>query len=158
MDLPARQQPNALQAKAQLQAMSAAAVEPIAVGLNAAVFAVQGDEPVVAVVPARREERSDGALPSGLFSPRQHDSLETALRFWVRHQTGIELASARQICTLGGCQGPAGEAQPQGFRSSPSAIWRSSLPTASTTATASAGAAGMPISPGRTGAAANRRA
>ncbi len=115
MDLPARQQPNALQAKAQLQAMSAAAVEPIAVGLNAAVFAVQGDEPVVAVVPARREERSDGALPSGLFSPRQHDSLETALRFWVRHQTGIELTSARQICTLGSCQGPAGEAQPQGL-------------------------------------------
>jgi len=115
MDLPARQQPNALQAKAQLQAMSAAAVEPIAVGLNAAVFAVQGDEPVVAVVSARREERSDGALPSCLFSPRQHDSLETALRFWVRHQTGIELASARQICTLGSCRDSAGEAQPQGL-------------------------------------------
>jgi hypothetical protein len=115
MDLPARQQPSVLLPKVQLQATAAAAVEPIAVGLNAAVFAVQGDEPVVAVVQARREERGDGALPGGLFSPRQHDSLEAALRFWVKHQTGIELGSARQICTLGGRHGATGEAQSQGL-------------------------------------------
>src|SRR5436190_14050048 len=101
MDLPARQPQSVLQPKPQLQA--ALAAEPIAVGLNAAILAVQGDEPVVAVVSARREERSgESALPCGLFSPRLHDSLETALRFCVKHQTGLELGSARQICTLGG--------------------------------------------------------
>ena len=97
MDLPARQQPNAQQPKAHLR--SPMAVESIAVGVNAAVFAVRGDEPVVAVVPVRREERNgDGALPSGLYSPRQHEDLETALRFCVKQQTGLELGSARQIC------------------------------------------------------------
>ena len=114
MDLPARQQPSTLQPKPQLQAMPAP--EPIAVGLNAAIFAVHGDEPVVAVVPTRRDERgADGALPCGLFSPRQHDSLETALRSCVQHQTGIELGSARQICTLGGHPASAGEAQSRGL-------------------------------------------
>src|SRR5438876_136731 len=101
---------SALQPKSHLQAASAP--EPIAVGLNAAILAVQGDEPVVAVVPARREERSgDSALPCGFFSPRQHGSLEAALRACVQHQTGIELGSARQICTLGGRHGPASVAQ-----------------------------------------------
>jgi hypothetical protein len=108
MDLPARQQPSARQPKAHLQPASAA--EPTAVGINAAIFTVQGDEPVVAVVPARCAERGgDGALPSGLFSPRQHDDLETALRFCVKQQTGLDLASARQICTLVGRHGSDGE-------------------------------------------------
>ena len=40
--------------------------EPISVGLNAAILAVRGDEPMVAVVPAsRREREGDGALPCG---------------------------------------------------------------------------------------------
>ncbi len=58
----------------QLQAVQKA--ERIAVGLNAAILAVQGDEPVVAVVAERRDERNngDGALPCGLFSPRQHEA------------------------------------------------------------------------------------
>jgi hypothetical protein len=109
MDLPARQQPSARQPKARLQTTSAA--EPMAVGINAAIFAVQGDEPVVAVVPAHREQRGgDGALPSGLFAPRQHEDLEMALRFCVKHQTGLELAAARQIGTLvGRGGGPDGQ-------------------------------------------------
>lgn len=113
MDPVARQQHSPLQPKAQLQAASV--VEPIAVGLNAAIFAVRGGEPVVAVVPARHEARngSDDALPCGLFSPRQHDSLEAALRFCVKLQTGIEFGPARQICTLGGHHGTAGGAQSQ---------------------------------------------
>lgn len=110
----AHHQHSALQPKSHLQAASAP--EPIAVGLNAAILAVQGDEPVVAVVPARREERNgDGALPCGFFSPRQHASLESALRTCVQHQTGIVLGSARQICTLGGRHGPAGIAQSAGL-------------------------------------------
>ena len=92
------------------------AAEPISVGLSAAILAVRGDEPMVAVVPAsRREREGDGALPCGPFSPRQHKTLEAGLRFWVRQQTGIELGHTRQICTLGSRQGPAGEAQPQGL-------------------------------------------
>ena len=83
------------------------AAEPISVGLNAAILAVRGDEPMVAVVPAaRREREGDGALPCGPFSPRQHKTLEAGLRFWVRQQTGIELGHTRQICTLGDCHGP----------------------------------------------------
>ncbi len=108
MDPMARPEPSALQSKVQLQAVST--LEPIAVGLSAAIVAVKGDEPVVAVVPARRDERDgENALPCDLFSPRRHGNLESALRVCVRQQTGIELRSARQICTLGG-----GERAPDG--------------------------------------------
>jgi hypothetical protein len=75
--------------------------EPVSVGLSAVIVTVRGDEPVVAVVPNRSGHASDAALPCGPFSPRQHKTLETGLRFWVRQQTGIELSLARQICTLG---------------------------------------------------------
>jgi hypothetical protein len=79
--------------------------ETISVGLNAAILAVRGDEPVVALVPAARGEREgDGALPGGPFSPRQHKTLDAGLRFWVRQQTGVELSAARQIGALGDCR------------------------------------------------------
>jgi hypothetical protein len=83
--------------------------EPISVGLSAAIVSVVGDEPVVAVVPNRGAHAPDAALPCGRFSPRQHKTLETGLRFWVRQQTGIELGVARQICTLGDCEGAQAE-------------------------------------------------
>lgn len=102
MDTPAHQEASALAQKAHLH--SSLTAEPIAVGLNAAILAVRGDEPVVAVVPAVRGERTgEGALPCGLFSPRQHDSIEAGVRFWVEQQTGIELGLTRQICTLVDC-------------------------------------------------------
>lgn len=101
-----RQQDGPLQPKAQLPAT---AVEPIAVGLNAAIFAVLGDEPVVAVLAAPHAARDGSdALPCGLFSPRLHGSLEGALRACVKQQTGVELAGARQVCTLGTCQDDTG--------------------------------------------------
>ena len=110
MDPMARPEPSALQSKVQLQAVST--LEPIAVGLSAAIVAVKGDEPVVAVVPARREERGgEKALPCDLFSPRRHGNLEAAVRACVQQQTGIELRSARQICTLGGAERTSGGAQ-----------------------------------------------
>jgi hypothetical protein len=101
MDTAAHDPRVALQAKLQVSAVQK--VERIAVGLTAAILAVRGDEPLVAVVAERRDERNggDGALPCGLFSPRQHDSLEAALRSCVQAKTGIKLASTRQICTLG---------------------------------------------------------
>jgi hypothetical protein len=104
MDPPAHHVESMLPARAPLPATRAA--EPISVGLNAAILAVRGDEPMVAVVPAsRREPEGDGALPCGPFSPRQHKTLEAGLRFCVRQQTGIELGHTRQICTLGDCGG-----------------------------------------------------
>jgi hypothetical protein len=112
MDTAAHDPHVALQAKLQVQAVQK--VERIAVGLNAAILAVQGDEPVVAVVAERREERNsgDGALPCGLFSPRLHDgSLETALRSCVQAKVGIKLGSTRQICTLGAPVASSGSAQ-----------------------------------------------
>src|SRR2546421_12468959 len=81
--------------------------EPISVGLNAAILAVRGDEPMVAVVPAsRREREGDGALPCRPFSPRQHKTLEAALCCCVRAQTGIELGHTPPICTLVDFHGP----------------------------------------------------
>ena len=107
---PARHVESVIPARAPLPA--ARAPEPICVGLSAAILAVRGDEPVVAVVPASRDEhKGDGALPCGPFSPRQHKTLEGGLRFWVRQQTGIELGPARQICTLGDCRGSGDGAQ-----------------------------------------------
>lgn len=80
----------------------ARSLDPVSVGLSAAILAVSGDEPVVAVVSAARPEREgDGSLPCGPFSPRQHKTLDKGVRFWVRQQTGVELGVARQICTLG---------------------------------------------------------
>lgn len=103
MDPPARFAESALQAKAPPPL--ARPPEPITVGLNAAIFAVRGDEALVAVVPAARPEREgDGALPCGTFSPRQHKTLEEGVRYWVRQQTGIELLAARQIATLSDCR------------------------------------------------------
>jgi hypothetical protein len=98
--------------QADAHALPARMAEPITVGLSAAIFAVRGDEPMVAVVPAARAEREgDGALPSGPFSPRQHRTLEAGVRHWVKQQTGIELATARQIGALGDCRdGPGAHA------------------------------------------------
>lgn len=97
MDTAAHDPHVALQAKPQASAVQKA--ERIPVGLNAAILAVQGDEPVVAVLAGR--DVADGALPCGLFSPRQHGSLEAALRACVLAKTGIKLGAARQLCTLG---------------------------------------------------------
>jgi hypothetical protein len=109
MDQSARQMESAIASRAPLPL--ARSHEPVSVGLNAAILAVRGDEPVVAVVTAPHGSREgDGALPCGPFSPRQHKTLEGGLRFWVRQQTGIELGLARQIGTLGDCS-TAGEGQ-----------------------------------------------
>ena len=106
MEPPVRQVESMLPARALLPATRAA--EPISVGLNAAILAVRGDEPVVAVVSAARgQHEGDGALPCGPFSPRQHKTLEAGLRYWVRQQAGIELGATRQICTLGDCDASA---------------------------------------------------
>jgi hypothetical protein len=87
----------------------------VAVSLNAAILAVRGDEPLVAVVPARAAGNGEGALPCGPFLPRQHDSIDAGLRFWVQQQTGVALGTIRQIGTLGEASRPAGGAEPPGL-------------------------------------------
>jgi hypothetical protein len=114
MDPIARHQQSALQPKPQLQVAPTA--EPVAVGINAAILAVRGEEPVVAVVPASHEEGSGAAiLPCGFYAPRQHASLEAALRSCVQHQARIELGTARQIGMLCGGHAERGAAQSSGL-------------------------------------------
>ena len=74
----------------------------VEVGLNAAIVAVQDDEPVVLVVRSDGEGRagSDG-LPTGPFSPLRHRTLESGLRTWVEAQTGLGLGYAEQLYTFG---------------------------------------------------------
>ena len=99
METPVRHhKESALRAKARVHVPTMAA-EEVSIGLSAAVLAMRADEPVVAVLPAAGS--SDAALPGGPFAPREHISLEGGLRALVQRQTGLELAFAQQLCTLG---------------------------------------------------------
>lgn len=65
----------------------------ITIGLNAAVVAVRGDEPMIAVALTPQGEM----LPSALFCARTHSSLESGLRQCVARQTGLELGYIQQL-------------------------------------------------------------
>lgn len=74
----------------------------VSIGLNAAIVAVEADEPVALVV---RDEADiaggiDG-LPFGPFSPLDHRTLEMGLRSWVHEQTGLEFGYVEQLYTFG---------------------------------------------------------
>lgn len=76
--------------------------QAVEIGLNAAIVAVQHDEPVVLVV--RDDPDSAGAcdgLPFGPFSPLEHRTLDIGLRSWVSDQTGLELGYVEQLYTFG---------------------------------------------------------
>lgn len=71
----------------------------VVVGLNAVIFAADGDELNVLVT-----ESPDGgqpALPFGPFDPETHRTFEIGLREWVRGQTGFELGYVEQLYTFG---------------------------------------------------------
>lgn len=73
----------------------------VGIGLNAAIVAVLGNEPVALVV--RSEVDNVGAtdgLPFGPFNPREHRTLESGLRSWVLNQTGLDLGYAEQLYTF----------------------------------------------------------
>lgn len=73
----------------------------VGIGLNAAIVAVSENEPVALVV--RSEEDAIGAtdaLPFGPFNPKEHRTLESGLRAWVRDQTGLDLGYAEQLYTF----------------------------------------------------------
>ncbi len=90
-------------------------VQPVEIGLNAAIVAVREDEPVVLVVRAEAESRNavDG-LPFGPFSPLDHRTLEMGLRSWVHEQTGLSLGYTEQLYTFGdrGRHAQAGDVGP----------------------------------------------
>jgi len=74
----------------------------VAIGLNAAIVAVEADEPVVLVI----RDESDAtpgidALPAGPFSPLDHRTLEIGLRSWVHEQTGLDFGYVEQLYTFG---------------------------------------------------------
>src|SRR5918912_4218324 len=83
---------------------SAPRTDPAAVeiGLNAAILAVRGNEPVVLVVrPERHPGHAADSLPFGLFSPLEHRTLDSGLRAWVAAQTGLDLGYVEQLYTFG---------------------------------------------------------
>jgi hypothetical protein len=71
----------------------------LVVGLNAVIFAVDGDEPKVLV--SDRSTTGEPALPFGPFDPAAHRTFEIGLREWVREQTGFELGYVEQLYTFG---------------------------------------------------------
>jgi hypothetical protein len=81
-------------------------VKPLAVGLNAAIFAVTDDEPRVLTVEDPRAIApgalpGEPALPFGQLDPEGDRTLELGLRGWVREQTGLELGYVEQLYTFG---------------------------------------------------------
>jgi hypothetical protein len=74
----------------------------VEIGLNAAILAVRGNEPVLLVVRPENDQRAGGdSLPFGPFSPLDHRTLEIGLRSWVAEQTGLELGYVEQLYTFG---------------------------------------------------------
>jgi hypothetical protein len=69
------------------------------IGLNAAIVAVDGDDPLVLSV--RLDPRGEDALPSGPFSPLAHRTLEIGLRAWVEAQTALKIGYVEQLYTFG---------------------------------------------------------
>lgn len=91
----------------------ASAPLPVAIGLTAAIVAVQEDEPLILTV------RGGGAnaltaLPSGPFDPVRHRTFEIGLRAWVAEQTGVPLGYVEQLYTFGdrGRHARAGDRDP----------------------------------------------
>lgn len=103
MELSGRGKPSPDKAKRLLASDQDAREQSVVeIGLTAAIVAVVDNEPVALIV--RGEPDSAGAtdgLPFGPFSPREHRTLETGLRSWVREQTALELGYAEQLYTFG---------------------------------------------------------
>ena len=100
METPVRHKESALRPKVHVRPQPAG--EEVAIGLSAAVLAMQGDEPVVAVLPVLGTSHAmDATLPSGRFSPREHASLEKGLRSLALREAGLKLGFAQQLYTFG---------------------------------------------------------
>ena len=71
----------------------------IEIGLNAAIVAVNDQQPLILAVAGKNREPD--ALPFGPFDPLAHRTLETGLRGWVAEQTALKLGYVEQLYTFG---------------------------------------------------------
>jgi hypothetical protein len=73
----------------------------LVVGLNAVIFAADGEGELQVLVTESLEGGHQTALPFGPFDPETHRTFEIGLREWVRGQTGFELGYVEQLYTFG---------------------------------------------------------
>jgi len=92
-----RQSDAASEIGTRTKARDAPAVE---IGLSAAIICVRDGEPHILVVRSDENDERD-ALPSGVFNPLNHRTLEIGLRSWVAEQTGLQLGYVEQLYTFG---------------------------------------------------------
>lgn len=76
----------------------------IEIGLNAAIVALDQNEPMILTVQVslkdEENEKLDG-LPFGLFDPSRHRTMEMDVRSFVGLQTGLDLEYIEQLYTFG---------------------------------------------------------
>lgn len=74
----------------------------VEIGLNAAIVAVEGNDPKILVVTQDEDGKAvpDG-LPLGSFDPLLHRTFETGLRASVEQQTALHLGYVEQLYTFG---------------------------------------------------------
>src|SRR3569833_381431 len=87
----------------------------IEIGLTAAIVSVDGDEPLVLISPAGKDEPRAG-LPFGPFDPLEHHTFELGLRAWVKAQSALSGGYVEQLFTFGdrGRAARAGDTGPHG--------------------------------------------
>ena len=81
--------------------MAHAARPPIEIGLNAAIVAVEDQQPLILVVSPRTRPGEPDGLPFGPFDPLAHRTFEMGLRAWVEEQTALKLGYVEQLYTFG---------------------------------------------------------
>ncbi len=81
--------------------MASAVRPPLEIGLNAAIVAVEDQQPLILVVSTGDETREPDGLPFGPFDPITHRTLDMGLRAWVAEQTALKLGYVEQLYTFG---------------------------------------------------------
>lgn len=69
------------------------------IGLNATIVSMEGNTPNLLCV-LDSESQTRHGLPYGPYDPRQHRTMEMALRRWVLEQTGLQLGYCEQLYTF----------------------------------------------------------
>ena len=80
--------------------MAAVGGPSIEIGLNAAIVAVEAQQPLILVVRSDDPREAD-SLPFGPFDPLAHRTFETGLRAWVAEQTALKIGYIEQLYTFG---------------------------------------------------------
>ena len=81
--------------------MADAVRRSVEIGLNAAIVAVEDQQPLILVVSAGGSGEGPEGLPFGPFDPVVHRTLEMGLRAWVEEQTALKLGYVEQLYTFG---------------------------------------------------------